>query len=360
MGNTNKRCLGNLGTLAILAGFVFVWAGYGQDLGRRNGSGRQQEMSPTTTMDGNSSLSVHVVNASGGDLPTMVHVELFRGDDGSGRGPFMDGYCDSKGYYGFSGLRRGTYWVAVSVPGYLPQRYEVDLDRDDQQELTAQLRRLTGGANDSATVSVQQLGIPEKARHKYEKGYELYQHKDYNGAVKQFQEALQIDSNYALAQNQLALAYWRLDKPDDARQWFETAIRSDPKFLLPYLNFAELLSQQKEYEHAAAVLKQASDAAPYQGEPYYLMGKLQYDLGQPERAEAALNQALKRDTSKIPEVHVLLANVYVRLHQAAKVATQLQAYLAVAPHGIYAKAVREQLAKLKQEEPAGNSKQTGE
>lgn len=303
-------------------------------------------------VDDDNRLAVRVVDPSGAELLGMVHVELFRANQSSNNGPQQDGYCDSKGYYSFNGLRHGSYVVAVSAAGYPQQRYEVDLTHGDEQQLTVQLPRSpTAGAADSgSTVSVQQLGVPEKARRKFQKGYELYRHKDYKGAVKQLNEALEMDSGYVVAQNQLALSYWRLGKPDDARQWFETAIRTDPKFFLSYVNYAEMLSERKEYERAAALLKQASEAQPYQAEPYYLMGKIQLDSGNPERAEQALNQALKRDTSRIPEVHLLLANVYIRLQQLAKVPAQLQAYLAAAPHGIYARAAREDLDRLHEQE----------
>jgi lipopolysaccharide biosynthesis regulator YciM len=121
-----------------------------------------------------------------------------------------------------------------------------------------------------------------------------------------------------------------------------------------------MLVQRKDSTRAAAVLQQASEAAPYQGEPLYLMGKIQYDLGYYDRAELALSQALKRDTSKIPEVHLLLADVYIHLHQTARMAEQWKAYLAVAPQGIFAKAVRERLTKLKQQETAQNKAPSGE
>jgi Tfp pilus assembly protein PilF len=311
--------------------------------------------------DASGFLAIHVVDPSGRKARGMVHVELFRAGQEPGRGPQRDGYCDSEGYRSFGGLSPGSYSVAVSAAGYLPQRYDIDMLHADQQQVTVQLRRAPGNAgSDGATVSLQQLGVPEKARRKFEKGYGLYQHNDYKGAVKQFQEALEIDPNYVMAQDQLGLAFWKLGAFADAGQWFETAIRADPKFMPPYLHLAEMLAQRKDPTRAAAVLQQASEAAPYRGEPLFLMGKIQYDLGYYDRAELALAQALKRDTSKIPEVHILLADVYIHLRQTARMAEQWETYLAVDPQGVFAKAVRERLAKLKQQETAQNKAPGGE
>jgi len=361
MGNCLRPWLVKSASIGLLAGCLLAWPSLAQSPERGPDRFNRQQMSFADHNDASGSLAIHVVDPSGREAPGMVHVELFRAGQEPGRAPQKDGYCDASGYCSFSGLSPGSYSVAVSAAGYLPQRFDIDMLHADQRQVTVQLRRASGNAGSGgATVSLQQLGVPEKARRKFEKGYGLFQHNDYKGAVKQFQEALEVDPNYVIAQNHLGLAWWKLEAFDDAGQWFETAIRIDPKFMPPYLHFAEMLAQRKDPTRAAAVLKQASEAAPYQGEPLFLLGKIQYDLGYYDRAELALAQALKRDTSEIPEVHVLLADVYVRLHQTARMAEQWEAYLAVAPKGIYAKAVRERLAKLKQQETAQNKAPGGE
>lgn len=59
--------------------------------------------------------------------------------------------------------------------------------------------------------------------------------------------------------------------------------------------------------------------------------------------------------SRTPQVHILLANVYIRKQDAAKVSQELQAYLAAAPQGHYAKVARENLEKIKQEQTSSGT-----
>ncbi len=61
------------------------------------------------------------------------------------------------------------------------------------------------------------------------------------------------------------------------------------------------------------------------------MAQIQYDTGHLDRAEQASRLALERDTSKIPEVQLLLVNIYRWRGEKAKLALELQAYLANAP-----------------------------
>ena len=80
------------------------------------------------------------------------------------------------------------------------------------------------------------------------------------------------------------------------------------------------------------------------------MAKIQYDTGHLDRAEQACRLALERDTSKIPEVHILLADVFLRRDEKARMAAELEAYLAKAPDGPYAETARATLEKIQHEQ----------
>ncbi len=299
--------------------------------------------------NGNGSLLVRVVDQTGQAIQGLVHVEISRRQESRGHSALQDGYCDSSGYFTFNGLTRGDYTVSVTVPGFPATRYEVEITRDEQESLTIQLRRIqavSGAGAEDGTISVQQLGVPEKARKRYDKACELYDHKDYKGAVKQLREALQADPVYVVAENKLGLAYFHLGQPNDARQQFETAIRTDAKFLLPYLNLAGLLAEQKDYQHAAEVLEECSKQQPARGEPYYEMARILLAAGNVEQAKSVAQAALAHDVSRVPEVHLVLANVDLRLQQQEDAAKHMQDYLAAAPNGPYAALVREQLQKI--------------
>jgi Tfp pilus assembly protein PilF len=196
---------------------------------------------------------------------------------------------------------------------------------------------------------VRWLTFPEKARKQVSKARELRRSGDYEGAVKRLKNVLKVDPAFAIAQNELGLSYWRMNMLEQARKSLEAAIQNDPEYLIAYLNLAEVWMQEKEYNRAGQVLAQASKAQPDRGEPFYAIAKIQYETGHLDRAEQACRLALERDTSKIPEVHILLANVYLRRGEKAKLAAELETYLENAPEGEHAQDARATLEKIKRE-----------
>ncbi len=300
------------------------------------------------------SVIVKILGEGGSDLPALVHVELFEGDMINSRSALKDGYADMNGYFSFSGLRDGTYRINVSVPGYLPQRGEVYVSHGEQESVRVTLHPVRDGGNltaNATTVPVQWLSYPEKARKRYLKARERFEKHEYKEAVKLLQEALEVDANFVYAYNQLGLTFWAMEQLDDAKQALRSAIRTDPKFLDAPLNLAQLLIDRKEYEEAMQVLTETSKTHPYRGEPYFLRARIHFASGDLQKAEEACREALKRDIPLMPEVHILLSNIYIRKGDAPKVAQELEAYLAIAPEGRYAKTAREKLTQLRTQAP---------
>ncbi len=53
------------------------------------------------------------------------------------------------------------------------------------------------------------------------------------------------------------------------------------------------------------------------------MAQIQYDTGHLDRAEQGSRLALERDTSEIPEAHLLLVNIYRWRGEKARLALEL-------------------------------------
>ena len=303
-----------------------------------------------STIQYNNSIEVVVRTRGGEDIRDLIRLELFRGDI-----PVEERYADSRGRYVFGGLEDGGYGVRVSAPGYRTDYRDVQLNGNVSRHVMFHLRRGNDeewkevSLDDYGTVSVRWLTFPEKARKQVSKARELRRSGDYEGAVKRLKNLLKVHPAFAIAQNELGLSYWRMNMLEQARKSLEAAIQNDPEYLIAYLNLAEVWMQEKEYNRAGQVLAQASKAQPDRGEPFYSIAKIQYETGHLDRAEQACRLALERDTSKIPEVHILLANVYLRRGEKAKLAAELETYLENAPEGEHAQDARATLEKIKRE-----------
>jgi tetratricopeptide (TPR) repeat protein len=114
----------------------------------------------------------------------------------------------------------------------------------------------------NASLSKLDLKAPGKARHEYDKGYQLLQRKDLQGAVEHLTTATSIYPSYVAAHNALGSAYLSLKQHDQARAEFAQAVALDDHLPASYLNLgcAELALQH--YLAAQEAIQKATAIAP--------------------------------------------------------------------------------------------------
>lgn len=307
-----------------------------------------------------SSLAVRIVIAGGGKLSGRVLVRLACEStpaaaavtaarvaevgecQNTGR---REAFCDPRGNAAFNDIDPGNYSLSVSLTGFVPYSEHLRIERHEDRQLVVELRRA-----DVAAACQPRLQVPEKAQQKFDKGCALFEGKDYQGAIKQFRDAVKIQPDFAPAYLQLGLAYRRLGSLEEAARSFENATRDDPKSLPAWLNLAEVFAQRKDFQRARTTLQEAAKIAPQRAEPYYLLARIQFETGNLQRAELACTEALARDYSHVPELHILLADIHLKNKQPAKAEAELKAYLAAAPEGAHAIHAAAGLKQIQQEQ----------
>jgi tetratricopeptide (TPR) repeat protein len=172
---------------------------------------------------------------------------------------------------------------------------------------------------------------------------------DLNGAIERLHRVIESEPRFAEAQTELGMCYWNLNRLEDAQVCFERAIELDPEPLIPYMNLAEVLSERNEPAKAQNVLDWAGRLHPERGEPLYVQAKIQFRAGRLGSAEESATRALERDTSRIPEVHMLLANIFLAQGKQDERVKQLEAYLAEAAEGEQAERARATLEQVRRE-----------
>jgi tetratricopeptide (TPR) repeat protein len=106
------------------------------------------------------------------------------------------------------------------------------------------------------------------------------------------------------------------------------------------LNLAEVYSAQKRFEEAEAVLLDAIRKQPGAGDAYYGLALIYAAQDALEEAEASARQA-DAHPHRIADVHLLLADLYVRQHKDAEAVRELKTYLNEAPKGLQSDRVRQ-------------------
>lgn len=95
--------------------------------------------------------------------------------------------------------------------------------------------------------------------------------------------------------NNLGLVYSRMQKPTQAAQSFEQAIRLRPEYYLPYQNLGKLFVEQKEFRRALPILEKAVRMCPRCPEPRYYLGLVFLESNRESAALAQFKKGAEMD-----------------------------------------------------------------
>ncbi len=85
---------------------------------------------------------------------------------------------------------------------------------------------------------------------------------DLDGAIREYEKAISILPNYALAYNNLGMALWNKRKPKEAVAAFEKAVEVDLKDWMGHSNIGNALSEIGELDRAIAAYSEALRISP--------------------------------------------------------------------------------------------------
>jgi tetratricopeptide (TPR) repeat protein len=215
------------------------------------------------------------------------------------------------------------------------------------------------------TISAAAYNAPKDARKAYEKGVEAVRAGNSAIARQQFEKAVQIYPKFTNAWFQLGKVLEKQNEKTAAHAAYTRATNIDSKYLPPYLSLSYFAYDAQDWPellnltgHILALdpLNYARvkgyildlDSFDY-AEAYYYNAMANFHLGKLEAAEKSGLKAAYLDVRpRFPQLHLLLANIFINEHDNARAATELQTYLDLVPHDSNAEELREQMTKLQQ------------
>jgi peptidoglycan/xylan/chitin deacetylase (PgdA/CDA1 family)/uncharacterized caspase-like protein len=154
-----------------------------------------------------------------------------------------------------SGLSTQLDQEAIQLNAELDRvRREIAAKTARNEQLRAQL-----------AVAKTQLAVPkgkETAASHLNKGDSLFRERRYEEALKEFQAAVKLDPNSAVAANNVGWAWNKLGDIDEAIRWTETAKTIDPNRAVAYQNLADLYYQLNRSEDARVNYEKYLQLAP--------------------------------------------------------------------------------------------------
>lgn len=147
-----------------------------------------------------------------------------------------------------------------------------------------------------ASSSGTTITIPETARGSGADNFFLqagdkYLKGDVNGAIRDLNQALKLNPNYAAAYSKRGILNYVLSDQEAAINDFNKALRLNPADAITYIGRGLALSAIGSKREAIADYSQAIDYNAFQGSAYYNRGVLFYNLGDTPKAMTDLRKA---------------------------------------------------------------------
>jgi tetratricopeptide (TPR) repeat protein len=240
--------------------------------------------------------------------------------------------------------------IRISVPGYMP----IDILITDIASLGTinigmlELRRV--GTAPAGSISVTSLLVPKNAQKEFDQGIKDIRNNRVPQATQHLERAVREYDKFAAAWTELGKLYAVGKDLPKAREAYGKAIAADPKFAPPYVGLGAIQLQEQDYEGALESIDSAANADPTvtTGLAGYIQGVANFRLNRMDAARESLLQAEKGPHPTIPQLHVLLADLYLDKQDSASAAMHMRAYLKEAPEGTFAAEMKESLAKIDQ------------
>lgn len=295
------------------------------------------------------SITGRVVDETTGEGLENAHVSL-GGSVGVG---VQELFVDATGWFRFTDLSRGTYYVRVSHPAYEDQEEMVQVASGPVGGLTIFLRRKPQA---SAPVLIEPLDanerlIPKAARKEFEHGAEQYRQNNFAQALLHFEKALELYPDYASAWNAKGLIHLRQNDVESARPCFERAVEINPNTATPRVFLGGIYNADRRYAEARDHLLRALQLNPKSGLAHFEISRSYWALNDIDKAEEHISQAHALAPA-IPQVHMMRANVFIARRDYKSALAEMDEFLAfvprTVPEGPLAVYVREHRAQLAQ------------
>jgi tetratricopeptide (TPR) repeat protein len=197
---------------------------------------------------------------------------------------------------------------------------------------------------------------PSNARKEFDQAVKDLRGNKVPQATQHLERAVGAYDKYAAAWHELGRAYGAAGQTEKARLAYEKSVAADSKYAPPYVGLAAMDLQDQNYEAAADKITQAAELDPtiLMGVAGYVQAVANFRLNRLQAAEQGALAAEKGPHQNTPQLHALLADIYLRTGNDFAAAAQIRAYLKEAPQGPLVAELREHLQRIEKSGAGGS------
>ena len=237
--------------------------------------------------------------------------------------------------------------VSVNVKGFRPYERQVNLSYGvGEYFLEIQISpRVTVVHRTPPALTDKEA--PRAARKELKKGQEALNRRQARKAERFLQKAVSIFPCYARAQTDLGLTLSTLHHYKPAEQALRKAVQCDPGYLESYIVLGRLLNAEGRYPDSEKILESGLRLSPGSWQFYYELGEAELGEGKYQAAIQQFKKAEGMTPPPPPQVHLKLADAYVKLASYDRAYHEFASYLAVAPHGPFVNGVKRVMKQMR-------------
>ena len=286
-----------------------------------------------------------VVSGSDGTPLADVRIELRNQQNGL---TIASAYTNASGAFQFAGLPPAQYEL-IATRGLVEARQNLTLS-DVGANLRIRLNTADAAAAQAdgrSSVSVAEYKVPQKARDALHKAQEALAKNRLDEARKQLAKSLDIYPEYAAALTLRGVLALDDGQVQPAVNDFDKAIHSDAGFAMAYTGMAAAMNLLHKFDDAVRSADRAVTLAPSAWQSYFEMAKAYIGKTDYRNALTQLSKAQEFEPKEYAPLHLVRAHALIALQQYNDAATELQAFLALAPQDPNAGMARQALEKVK-------------
>lgn len=261
---------------------------------------------------------------------------------------------NQNGNFAFRGLPSGSYTIIIDKEvDFKPYTTTVDIIQfrgSPAQTYTLNIRLEFKDRETAkpAVLNAEFANVPKKALTHYNDAIELSKKKDHLGAIEQLRLAIAEHPTFTQAFNEMGVQYLKLNRPQEADDTFQEALKIDPESYAALTNRGIANVMMKRYGEAVPILRKALKKQEQSPVVHYFLGQALANLGLFDDAEKELLTAVKLGKEEMKEAHRILAIIYSSRGAKKQAAEELETYLKLAPDTPDAEQLKGMIQRLKE------------